>query len=246
MEKIFYTVLYFCSAFLMGSCIDDLNQYPHEEETSPTIYISATDYKAILGKTYAAMVATGQEKGGNNDLSSNSGQDYIRCFFNLRKYRTDEMASTWLSDDNVTGLTYLNRNTNNPWISDACYHVYYNIVLCSELFRNATDEKVVQFMDQKQTKIRVYRAEVRFMRALSYYCTLDLLRSIPFMTEDDPPIGYLPPRYTVQQILNYIKSELNAIKGEVLNEANCPYGRASRRAVYTLFARLYLNVETCT
>ena len=94
MKKIFYTAFYFCSALLMSSCIGDLDQYPHEEETSSTIYTSAANYKAVLGKIYAAMVTTGQEKNGDNDLSSNSGQDYMRCFFNLQECGTDEVAST--------------------------------------------------------------------------------------------------------------------------------------------------------
>ena len=70
MKKIFYTAFYFCSTLLMSSCIGDLDQYPHEEETSSTIYTSAANYKAVLGKIYAAMVTTGQEKNGDNDLSS--------------------------------------------------------------------------------------------------------------------------------------------------------------------------------
>ena len=41
MKKIFYTAFYFCSTLLMSSCIGDLDQYPHEEETSSTIYTSA-------------------------------------------------------------------------------------------------------------------------------------------------------------------------------------------------------------
>ena len=77
MKKILYTAFYFCSALLLSSCIGDLDQYPHEDETSSTIYTSADNYKAVLGKIYAAMVTTGQEKGGDPDLSSNSGQDYM-------------------------------------------------------------------------------------------------------------------------------------------------------------------------
>ena len=77
MKKIFYTALYFCSALLMSSCIGDLDQYPHEEETSSTIYTSAANYKAVLGKIYAAMVTTGQERNGDNDLSSTA--DRIIC-----------------------------------------------------------------------------------------------------------------------------------------------------------------------
>ena len=107
MKKIFYTAFYFCSALLLSSCIGDLDQYPHEDETAASIYTSAANYKAVLGKIYTAMVTTGQEKSGDPDLSSNSGQDYMRCFFNLQECGTDEVASTWLSGDNVTGLTYL-------------------------------------------------------------------------------------------------------------------------------------------
>ena len=79
MKKIFYTAFYFCSALLLSSCIGDLDQYPHEDETAASIYTSAANYKAVLGKIYTAMVTTGQEKSGDPDLSSNSGQDYMRC-----------------------------------------------------------------------------------------------------------------------------------------------------------------------
>ena len=154
MKKILYTAFYFCSALLLSSCIGDLDQYPHEDETSSTIYTSADNYKAVLGKIYAAMVTTGQEKGGDPDLSSNSGQDYMRCFFNLQECGTDEVASTWLSGDNVTGLTYLSWDANDPWVSDMYYRIYYNITLCNEFLRNATDESIARFTEQEQRMIK--------------------------------------------------------------------------------------------
>ena len=46
MKKIFYTAFYFCSALLLSSCIGDLDQYPHEDETAASIYTSAANYKA--------------------------------------------------------------------------------------------------------------------------------------------------------------------------------------------------------
>ena len=233
MKKILYTAFYFCSALLLNSCIGDLDQYPHEDETSSTIYTNAENYKAVLGKIYAAMVTTGQEKGGDPDLSSNSGQDYMRCFFNLQECGTDEVASTWLSGDNVSGLTYLSWDANDPWVSDMYYRIYYNIALCNEFLRNATDEKLAEFNEQDQTEIRHYRAEARFMRALFYYHAMDLFRNIPFVTENDPTVGYLPPRYTSAQIFSYIESELNAITNDMLSKGDCPYGRASQGAAYT-------------
>ena len=97
------------------------------------------------------------------------------------------------------------------------YRIYYNNALCNEVLRNATDAQTAQFTDQEQTEIRFYRAEARFMRALFYGHALDLFRNIPFVTENDPLVGYLPPRNTAQQIFDYIESELNAIKDEMLN-----------------------------
>lgn len=43
MKKIFYTAFYFCSALLLSSCIGDLDQYPHEDETAASIYTSAEE-----------------------------------------------------------------------------------------------------------------------------------------------------------------------------------------------------------
>lgn len=61
MKRYLYSLL-FCSALLLSSCIGDLDQYPHEDETAASIYTSAANYKAVLGKIYTAMVTTGQEK----------------------------------------------------------------------------------------------------------------------------------------------------------------------------------------
>lgn len=252
MKKIFYIAFYFCSTLLFTSCIGDLDQYPHVDETSSSIYTSAENYKSVLGKIYTSMVTTGQEKNGNEDLSSNSGQDYMRCYFNLQECGTDEVASTWLSGDNVTGLTYLSWDANDPWVSDMYYRIYYNIALCNEFLRNATDDKIGSFSTDDQKQIRTYRAEARFMRALFYYHALDLFRNIPFVTENDPLVGYLPPRYTGAQIFNYIESELNAITN-TSDTNNClsangsdMYGRATLGAAYTLQAKLYLNAKVYT
>ena len=77
MKKIFYSVL-FISTFIFSSCVGDLDQFPHKETTSADVYAEAANYKAVLGKLYVSFVTAGQEKGGGNaDLSSNNGQDYI-------------------------------------------------------------------------------------------------------------------------------------------------------------------------
>ncbi|MDR2145165.1 MAG: RagB/SusD family nutrient uptake outer membrane protein [Tannerella sp.] len=235
------------STILFVSCTGDLDQYPHTQTTSADVYTTAANYKAVLGKLYASFVIAGQEKGGGNaDLSSNSGYDYMRCYFNLQESGTDEIASTWLEGDKVRDLTFLTWDANDPWVSDMYYRIFYTISLCNEFLRNAGDEQIARFTESEQSGIRQYRAEARFLRALAYYHALDLYRNIPFVTEADPVGAFIPPRYTADRVFAYIESELKAIDGDLADKAAGEYGRAPKTAAYALLAKLYLNAEVYT
>lgn len=238
------------TAVLTGttSCVSDLDQYPHTETTSKDVYTSLANYEAVLGKIYAAMVTSGQGKGGDNKdmesvLNNGSGFDYMRMFINMQECGTDEFASTWLTGEQTTGLTYLSWDANDAWVSDMYYRIYYNIALCNEFLRNANS---ASFSGADAEKLKEYKAEVRFMRALFYYHALDFYRNIPMVTENDPVGSYIPPRYTPQQTFDYIESELKDCVGDMLPASTCPYGQASQGAAYTLLAKLYLNSEVYT
>lgn len=238
------------TAVLTGttSCVSDLDQYPHTETTSKDVYTSLANYEAVLGKIYAAMVTSGQGKGGDNKdmesvLNKGAGFDYMRMFINMQECGTDEFASTWLTGEQTTGLTYLSWDANDAWVSDMYYRIYYNIALCNEFLRNANS---ASFSGADAEKMKEYKAEVRFMRALFYYHALDFYRNIPMVTENDPVGSYIPPRYTPQQTFDYIENELKDCVGDMLPASTCPYGQASQGAAYTLLAKLYLNSEVYT
>ena len=230
------------------SCVSDLDQYPQTETTSKDVYTNLANYEAVLGKIYAAMVTSGQGKGGDNKdmesvLNDGSGFDYMRMFLNMQECGTDEFASTWLTGEQTTGLTYLSWDANDAWISDMYYRIYYNIALCNEFLRNANG---ASFSGNDEVKMKEYKAEVRFMRALFYYHALDLYRNIPMVTENDPVGSFIPPRATPQETFDYIESELKDCIGDMLPASSCPYGQASQGAAYTLLAKLYLNSEVYT
>lgn len=248
MKNIFYTVLLLTACtFFTTSCVGDLDQFPHTETTSADVYTTAANYKAVLGKLYVSFVIGGQEKGGGNaDLSSNFGYDYMRCYFNMQECGTDEVVYTWLEGEKMSGLTYLSWDANDAWVSDMYYRIYYTIALCNEFLRNATDGKIGAFSESDQKAIREYRAEARFLRALAYYHALDLYRNIPLVTEADPVGSYLPPRYTSAQMFQYLETELKDIDTDLPDRTACEYGRACRQAAYALLARLYLNAEVYT
>ena len=238
------------TAVLTGttSCVSDLDQYPQTETTSKDVYTNLANYEAVLGKIYAAMVTSGQGKGGDNKdmesvLNDGSGFDYMRMFLNMQECGTDEFASTWLTGEQTTGLTYLSWDANDAWVSDMYYRIYYNIALCNEFLRNANG---ASFSGNDEVKMKEYKAEVRFMRALFYYHALDLYRNIPMVTENDPVGSFIPPRATPQETFDYIESELKDCIGDMLPASSCPYGQASQGAAYTLLAKLYLNSEVYT
>ena len=231
----------------LTSCTGDLDQYPHTETTSKEVYTTVSNYEAVLGKIYTSMVINGQGKGGENaDLSSNNGYDYMRSFFNLQECGTDEVASTWLSGDKTGDITYLSWDANDPWVADMYYRIYYNITLCNEFLRHCTEDVVNSYSGEAQDSMRHFRAEARFMRALFYYHALDLFRYIPFVSENDPVGSFTPPRYEPKQTFDFIESELKDIVADLYPASQCPYGRASQGAAYTLLAKLYLNAEVYT
>ena len=243
-KNIIYSSLAFLSmAAGTLSCTGDLDQTPHVETTAESVYTSLQGFESVMGKIYTSMVTTGQGKSGTlSDMSSISGQDYMRCYFNLQECGTDEVACTWLAGDKVTDITYLTWDASDPWVSDMYYRIYYNISLCNEFLRNCTDGKIAEFGDE----LRHYRAEARTMRAMFYLHALDLFRQIPFVDETNEVGSFIPPLYTTQQTFDFIEKELKEATPDLYDKADCPYGRMPKGGAQTLLARLYLNSEVWT
>lgn len=246
MKKII--LLSFAAAmFCLTACVDELDQTPHTETTASEVYTSVANYQSVLAKIYASYVITGQEKGGSNaDITTTSGYDYMRCYFNMQECGTDELASTWLEGDKVEDLTYLTWDASDPWVSDTYYRIYQTIDYCNEFLRNATDDAISSFPTNEQDTLKHFRAEARFLRALSYYHAMDLYRNIPFVTDSDAVGSTVPPRYTSNQVFNYIESELKAIETDLQDRATADYGHATKGAAWTLLAKLYLNAKVYT
>lgn len=239
MKNIYITILAACA---LMSCTGDLDQQPHTDSqtTADVVYGSEEGYKMALAKLYASFVIVGQEQGGGNaDISSNNGHDFLRGYFNLQECPTDELAGTWLSGDKIEDLTYMTWDANDPWVADTYYRAYYTIALCNEFLGHATESAV-----SGSANLQAYRAEARFLRALAYYYVLDLFGQGPFVDETMGVGSYIPERYGNSQLFSYIESELKEISADgLLDASSAEYGRASKSAAWALLAKLYLNAE---
>lgn len=241
----------FCCVSIMVSCTHEIdNLKPINQETSATVFDNPDSYRAFLAKIYAGISVSGQQgPAGNPDLAGldEGFSNYLRLYWYMQELTTDEAVIGW-NDGTIKDLHYQNWTPGNEFIRTMYYRIMYQISLANEFIRQTTDDKLNERgVDASlQAEIKTYRAEARFMRALSYYHALDLFRNPPFVTEEDIVGAFLPEQTNAQDLFNYIESELIDIDADLVAPRQNEYGRADKAAAWMLLANLYLNAEVYT
>lgn len=261
MKTIKYT--YYLSVALLGlmltgvtSCVGDLDTLPldKDELVSENVFGNTEDaYIQSLAKIYAGM-AIGGNAGGDGDqdvagIDGGSQASFLRAMWNMQELPTDEAHCAW-SDPGIPGFNEVTWSAGSPWIKGNYYRYYYQINLSNAFLRETVEEKLDSrgCSAELKAKIKVQRAEARFLRALSYTYLLDFYRNVPLVTEESP-IGetQLPVQVSPKELFTFIEKELNECQTDMLDPfigydaAN--YGRAHKAAAWSLLARLYLNAE---
>ncbi|HSM48177.1 MAG TPA: SusF/SusE family outer membrane protein, partial [Draconibacterium sp.] len=249
--RIFKKLSVFAIAAVLAftSCVNDLDTLPLDKDvvTSEDVYAKPENYKGVLAKLYAGLAVSGQQgPAGMNDLSGldeGFGQ-YLRAYWYAQQLPTDEALIAW-NDGNLRDYHDMDWSSNNEFVSNMYYRVFYQISACNEFIRETTPEKLSDrgIDGSIRTDIEMYRAEARFLRALSYWHAIDLFGSVPFVTEEDQVGAFFPEQISRADLFNYVESELLEVEGMLGNAGDMEYGRADKAAVWTLLAKLYLNAE---
>ncbi|MBN8677692.1 MAG: RagB/SusD family nutrient uptake outer membrane protein [Chitinophagales bacterium] len=239
--------------FILPSCFKDLDTIPLDEDviTSAAVYNDPKAYKQVLAKLYAGLALSGQE--GPAGLPDISGIDegfstYLRQYWKAQELTTDEAVIAW-NDGTIQDYHQQDWDANNEFVTAMYNRIFYQISLCNEYLRETTPDKVAARpggTESLQGEVKRFRAEARFLRALSYWHALDLYRKPPFVTENDQVGNFFPPQASPQQLFDYIESELNAIEGDLAAPRTNEYARADQAAAWMLLAKLYLNAEVYT
>ena len=234
---------------VFSSCFNDLNTVPIDEDeiTSAVVYDSPEAYKQVLAKLYAGLAVSGQEgPAGNPDINGidEGFSTYLRQYWKAQELSTDEAVIAW-NDGNIHDYHEQDWDSQNEFITAMYYRIYYQIPLCNEFLRETTDEKLDERGIDQATRsdIVFYRAEARFLRALSYWHALDMFRNVPFITEEDEVGSFFPERTTAPELFEYIESELLAVEGQLMAPRQNEYGRADQAAAWMVLAKLYLNAQ---
>lgn len=232
---------------LIGSCTKDLDRKPFYSATSATVYNDFNNYKLVLAKIYAGFAVSGQQgPAGNPDISGldEGFSNYLRQYWKAQELTTDEAIIAW-NDGDLPDYHKMTWSTSNTFITAMYSRIYYQISLCNEFIRETTTDKLNSrgINGSNLEEAKRFRAEARFLRALSYTHALDMFGNVPFVTEADMVGSFLPKQIARKDLFNYIETELLVIENDLTEARQNEYGRVDKACVWTLLARLYLNAE---
>ena len=226
----------------------DVTTEPKSTVTSANIFNESGSYRAFLAKLYGGLAVTGQSgPAGNGDIGGidEGFSHYVRLYWQMEELPTDEAVIAW-NDAGVQELNTQLWSSSNQFLVAMYNRIFYQSSLANEFLRETTDAKLASrgVTGQLLTDVKTYRAEARFLRALSYWHGLDLFGDIPLVTEEFP-LGATPPAQSNKAAeFAFIESELKAIIPLLPARATQEYGRASSSAAQMLLAKLYLNAPT--
>ena len=244
-------LLVFTVALFMQSCEDRLDLKPEDSRlTADAVFEDPDAYKQFLAKIYAGISLSGQEgpAGAPDLIGLDEGfSNYLRLYWKMQELTTDEAIIAW-NDGTIHDLHNQVWTSGNEFIRTMYSRIMYQVALCNEFLRQTTDDKLDGrgVSSELRAEIQTFRAEARFMRALTYWHAMDLYGNPPFVTEDDPIGAFLPPQIERVDLFNYIESELLDILDDMAAPRANEYGRADRGAAWMLLAKIYLNSEVYT
>jgi hypothetical protein len=234
----------------VNSACGDLTVQPKSSITSANIFSDPASYKAFLAKLYGGLVLTGQNGPDNNpDIAGidEGFSQYLRGYWYLNELSSDEGIIGW----GDIGLPEINKQTwaaSNPFVNAMYSRIYYQVALANQFIRETTDSK----LDSRgasaalKTQVHGYRAEARFLRALSYWHALDMFGNVP-LTDENTDVASLPKQATRAEVFSFVESELKAIRPLLPAKSTGDYyGRASQAAVDMVLAHLYLGAKVYT
>lgn len=244
-----FVVLFVAISVSQQSCFKDLNTIPIDplEFTSEVVYSDPDNYIKVLARLYAGLAVSGQQgPAGQPDISGideGFGQ-YLRGYWYHQQLTTDEAIIGW-ADQTIFDFHNQSWTPQDGFIYAFYSRIFLQISMCNEFIRETTDARLDArgITGSIRNDIAKFRAEARFLRALSYWHALDLFRNVPFVTDADPVGAFFPRQTNAQELFNYIERELKEIEPIMAAPRTNAYARADRAAVWMLLAKLYLNAQ---
>ena len=237
---------------MMTSCLNELDQAPDNENllSDEAFFSNPDSYRQFLAKLYAGLATTGQQgPAGQADISGidEGFSQYVRGLWNMQELTTDEAIIAW-NDATIKDFHFHTWSSLDVFINATFSRLSFQVVNCNEFLRQTTDEKLDSrgVPAELRDEIQTYRAEARWLRALSYWHLIDLFGGASLVTEDSPSTFNYPAYATRQELFDFVDQELQEItpllKAPGMNEKY----RVDQAAAWMLHAKLYMNAQVYT
>jgi starch-binding outer membrane protein, SusD/RagB family len=213
------------------SCTKDLDKVPTNSLTSDAQYSTLTGYKQSLVSLYSNL-AYG---------------DFLRYYWDMQEYPTDEAVSTWNDDGGVATYHQLAWSADLPAITYTYKSALTTITYCNNFINESSDGALAKrgFTGNDATAIQQFRAEARYLRAYCFWVLMDCYGNPPFPTEES--LGTTSPQQIQRKdLFKFIETELKAIEPLLASSRTNEWGRPDKAAAWALLARIYLNAEVYT
>lgn len=221
---------------MLSSCLDE---HPKDQIDEGRAYTSASMlYNNAVGILYSYF-------GGTNP--SQGLQGTYRGVYDYNSLTTDESmipirGGDWYDGGFWQDLYLHTWKPSDSALEDTWDYLYHVIILCNQALANIDKYSSLLTADQ----LSEYNAEVRGIRAMYYWYTMDMWGNIPLITKADQTLAETT-QSSRSEVYNFIVSELQDVEPLLPNEkSNLPgnyYGRMTQPVVDFLLAKLALNAE---
>lgn len=207
------------------SCNKFLDRYPYSENSSESMFKSATLAESVVTGVYSNLLY---------DYSSTD-----RAVLNW-----DSFASVLDPQEGIVNLNYNylfgTLQPDNSMFSQYWKRFYEGINRANDVIGNI--DKVPD-MDENTRQLR--KAECIFLRAWYYYRLNALWRGVPIYTENLAPNEYVRPRDSEEDVWRFIIESCDQcidcpVMPDRYQSGNTNYGRIAKGAAYTLRGKAHL------
>ncbi len=223
--KIYYLIVAAALVITLDAC--HKLDVPIESQLTPEIFPTTTaQFNSVMGPIYTRLRS-----------------DYSIGFWQVASHSTDESVQpayggNWFDGGRFMQLHYHNWDKDNPLLSGVWNYWSDMIGISNQILF------ILQEAPEGAAKSQAL-AEMRTMRAFSYFQMMDNFGNVPLDTlyGDTKP----KPNTPRAQVFNFIESELKAVIPNLSGVAGpTTYGKPTRYMAYTLLAKLYLNAGVYT
>lgn len=226
MKHIYSFITAIVILLLAGACSKQLREVTYSQLAPDNFLVTEDGIKSVLRAAYTQEADVQSQKATKGMIMS---QDMT----------TDIMWET-AGADNRQALQFINYTWDGQldWLFGQMWYPMYLAVRDANSVLDNIDKTAIS-----DTRKQLYRAEARFVRAISYYRLYVLFGPVPLRKTNNSQVMELA-RSTEAELTAFIETELL----ESLTDLPDPgkeeeYGRANRGAARAFLCKLYLNTK---